>query len=173
MVLLKLIARPRSDSIAFVSSQSQGIFAWVNGEDLNYKNWDDNNPSTNVGDDCVRISDGQKWDNVACKDKHNFICQTGGGKLYFCVIYFYIMMWRSCVENTPGSVNMKKVYASLDHFLGQTDTGNWIEMYNTDPVMLIQFQGQSVARLDVPTDADSNSVTRGYTSEITITITKS
>ncbi|XP_071789139.1 uncharacterized protein [Asterias amurensis] len=58
---------------------STGKFLWVNGDPLVYTNWDEGEPSSNQGEGCVRISDGQKWDNVGCAATHNFICQIGGG----------------------------------------------------------------------------------------------
>ncbi|OWF36635.1 perlucin-like protein [Mizuhopecten yessoensis] len=63
----------------------EGDWRWMNSDQrLTYTDWypDEPNDSNRLGEDCmvVHISQHQyHWDDRRCTEKHNFICEIGGG----------------------------------------------------------------------------------------------
>ncbi|XP_022088435.1 uncharacterized protein LOC110978072 [Acanthaster planci] len=53
---------------------ANGKFGWVNNNTHTYRNWD-KEPDQGTNNNCVRITNRQKWEGVPCDTKHNFICQ--------------------------------------------------------------------------------------------------
>jgi hypothetical protein len=51
-------------------------FAWINGDEWIYDNWNTNQPNHLGGQDCVKMKkDTGRWDDVSCGREFMFACQ--------------------------------------------------------------------------------------------------
>lgn len=60
----------------------QGVFHWVNGQDVVYENWQSGEPGIpDSFEKCGEMTDYSvfygKWNDKACSDTQQFICQKG------------------------------------------------------------------------------------------------
>ena len=53
-------------------------FVWVDGSEATYRNFKPGEPSHNVGEDCVVLWYGEKWNDFTCSNVVEFVCKMPG-----------------------------------------------------------------------------------------------
>eukprot|EP00092_Neocalanus_flemingeri_P037866 GFUD01041219.1.p1 GENE.GFUD01041219.1~~GFUD01041219.1.p1 ORF type:complete len:465 (+),score=105.82 GFUD01041219.1:61-1395(+) len=80
-MLLKHMRENYDDEFSFWigarDAEAEASFMWEqSGEELSYFNWHDGEPNNaGVGEDCVEVSNFQKWNDLDCDEYRLFVCE--------------------------------------------------------------------------------------------------
>ncbi|XP_040831989.1 mannose-binding protein C isoform X2 [Ochotona curzoniae] len=62
--------------IGITDSAAEGLFQYLNGSTINYKNWNEHEPNdADSGEDCTVIMPNGKWNDVPCSSPAYVVCE--------------------------------------------------------------------------------------------------
>ena len=71
------IAANRGYWIGFNDREQENVFKWVDGSDVGYENWKQNEPNNLREEDCVEVlRRSDEWNDYKCREKLQFVCKV-------------------------------------------------------------------------------------------------